>query len=118
MDATHTHLCLSRYNQPCLPYPATQLSEQLNDGRYFLQTWPQLCYLSFDGAKCFGTIVCKLDQHGEFLRGYIAMLVVEQPYRKLGIGEGSTFSVLAGDGLQHAMKVSLRYGMTMSMGEP
>ncbi|KAK9861103.1 hypothetical protein WJX84_009583 [Apatococcus fuscideae] len=54
--------------------------------KYFLHHWPQLCVLAFDGSSCFGTIVCKLDQHGEFLRGYIAMLVVEQPYRKLGIG--------------------------------
>ncbi|KAK9846812.1 hypothetical protein WJX84_008589 [Apatococcus fuscideae] len=54
--------------------------------RYFLQTWPQLCFLAFDGSSCFATIVCKLDQHGNFMRGYIAMLVVERPYRKLGIG--------------------------------
>ncbi|KAK9824186.1 hypothetical protein WJX72_008406 [[Myrmecia] bisecta] len=55
--------------------------------RYFLHNWPQLCYLAYEGAHCFGTIVCKMDQHRDALmRGYLAMLVVEKPYRSLGIG--------------------------------
>lgn len=55
-------------------------------GRYFLHCWPKLCFMAFDGAHCFGTVVCKMDIHGELLRGYIAMLVVEHAYRGLGVG--------------------------------
>ena len=55
--------------------------------RYFLQNWPQLAFLAYDGDHCFGTVVCKMDVHREqMLRGYLAMLVVEKPYRSLGTG--------------------------------
>ncbi|DBA82808.1 hypothetical protein WJX77_011160 [Trebouxia sp. C0004] len=55
--------------------------------RYFLHNWPQLAFLAYDGDHCFGTIVCKMDVHREqMLRGYLAMLVVEKPYRSLGTG--------------------------------
>ncbi|KAK9832039.1 hypothetical protein WJX81_000834 [Elliptochloris bilobata] len=54
--------------------------------RYFLHSWPTLCYMAFDGAHCFGTVVCKMDMHNDLLRGYIAMLVVEHAYRGLGVG--------------------------------
>lgn len=33
-----------------------------------------------------GAIVCKSDKHGETLRGYIAMLVVDKAFRKHSIG--------------------------------
>lgn len=33
-----------------------------------------------------GSVVCKLDNHGGMMRGYIAMLVVEKLYRKYKIG--------------------------------
>lgn len=56
--------------------------------RFFLHNWPKLCFLSFDGEHCFGTVVCKLETRSENLqRGYIAMLVVEEKYRKLGVGQ-------------------------------
>lgn len=58
--------------------------------RFFLQNWPDLCWLAFDGQQCFGTVVCKQDKHGEMLRGYIAMLVVTDEYRGLGVGLIST----------------------------
>eukprot|EP01025_Chloroclados_australasicus_P017507 TRINITY_DN1893_c0_g1_i3.p2 TRINITY_DN1893_c0_g1~~TRINITY_DN1893_c0_g1_i3.p2 ORF type:complete len:199 (-),score=24.24 TRINITY_DN1893_c0_g1_i3:521-1117(-) len=59
--------------------------------RYFLHNWPNLCFLVYDTSKgegCppFGTIVCKADMHGALMRGYIAMLVVEDQYRGKGIG--------------------------------
>lgn len=37
--------------------------------------------------QCVGAIVCKLDLHRKVVRrGYIAMLAVDQNYRKLKIG--------------------------------
>lgn len=55
--------------------------------RYFLRTWPDLCWLAYDDEHCFGTVVCKKDDHRGSMRGYLAMLVVEKPYRALGVGE-------------------------------
>jgi peptide alpha-N-acetyltransferase len=53
--------------------------------RYFITLWPDLCFMAFDGDKCVGTIVCKMGQHQNTFRGYIAMLVVIKPYRGKGI---------------------------------
>ena len=51
--------------------------------RYFINNWPQLCYLAVVRPKDGGTptvvgvIVCKQDTHRSgALRGYIAMLAV------------------------------------------
>lgn len=55
--------------------------------RYFIHNWPKLCFLAMDGDHCVGAIVCKLDIHRQVVkRGYIAMLAVEQAYRKLKVG--------------------------------
>lgn len=56
--------------------------------RYFIHNWPKLCYLAFDAEKkCVGAIVCKLDTHKKMMRrGYIAMLAIDQNYRRRGIG--------------------------------
>ncbi|XP_044255803.1 N-alpha-acetyltransferase 30 [Tribolium madens] len=55
--------------------------------RYFIHNWPKLCFLAMCKDNCVGAIVCKLDAHRKVLkRGYIAMLAVDQNYRKLGIG--------------------------------
>lgn len=57
--------------------------------RYFLQQWPQLCFLALDGergAAPVGVIVCKCDDHRGTLRGYIAMLVVDEACRGRGVG--------------------------------
>eukprot|EP00899_Mesostigma_viride_P015564 jgi/Mesvir1/24008/Mv10754-RA.1 len=54
--------------------------------RYFLHNWPQLCFLAMVGDTCVGTVVGKMDQHRHFFRGYIAMLVVDKPYRSKGMG--------------------------------
>ena len=62
--------------------------------RYFLHSWPKLCWLAFDGPACFGVVVCKADDHRGSLRGYIAMLVVQNSYRGLGVGEQQPESAL------------------------
>uniref|UniRef100_A0A1B6DB49 N-terminal methionine N(alpha)-acetyltransferase NatC n=1 Tax=Clastoptera arizonana TaxID=38151 RepID=A0A1B6DB49_9HEMI len=55
--------------------------------RYFIHNWPKLCFLAMDGTKCVGAIVCKLDMHRKVVkRGYIAMLAVDEKYRKRKIG--------------------------------
>ena len=37
--------------------------------------------------QCVGAIVCKLDLHKKIVRrGYIAMLAVDEKYRRCGIG--------------------------------
>jgi len=55
--------------------------------RYFLNNWPDLCFLAMKDETCVGTIICKLgiDKKG-FNRGYIAMLAVDSTLRKMGIG--------------------------------
>ncbi|KAL3526219.1 hypothetical protein ACH5RR_014591 [Cinchona calisaya] len=53
--------------------------------RYFVYLWPQLSFLAFHEGKCVGTVVCKMGEHQNTLRGYIAMLVVLKPYRGRGI---------------------------------
>jgi len=55
--------------------------------RYFIHNWPHLCFLAMHDGKCVGAIVSKLDFHKKTVkRGYIAMLAVDQKYRKLKIG--------------------------------
>lgn len=39
-----------------------------------------------DVDKSVGAIVCKLDAHRKVRRGYIAMLAVDENYRKQHIG--------------------------------
>lgn len=43
---------------------------------------------ALDGNHCVGAIVCKLDVHKKHSRrGYIAMLAVDEKYRKRKIGK-------------------------------
>ncbi|KAK7376832.1 hypothetical protein VNO80_02249 [Phaseolus coccineus] len=44
-----------------------------------------LSFLAFHKGKCVGTVVCKMGEHRNTFRGYIAMLVVIKPYRGRGI---------------------------------
>ncbi|XP_019630871.1 PREDICTED: N-alpha-acetyltransferase 30-like [Branchiostoma belcheri] len=55
--------------------------------RYFIHNWPKLCFLAMSGGRCVGAIVCKLDMHKKMVRrGYIAMLAVDENYRRKSIG--------------------------------
>lgn len=55
--------------------------------RYFIHNWPKLCFLAIHEGTCIGAIVCKLDMHRNVVkRGYIAMLAVDEKYRKRKIG--------------------------------
>jgi len=55
--------------------------------RYFIHNWPNLCFLARHGSEYVGAIVCKLDFHKKTTkRGYIAMLAVDENYRKRKIG--------------------------------
>ncbi|XP_067011668.1 N-alpha-acetyltransferase 30 [Anabrus simplex] len=55
--------------------------------RYFIHNWPKLCFLAMHENECVGAIVCKLDVHRKVVkRGYIAMLAVDEKYRKRKIG--------------------------------
>jgi len=53
--------------------------------RYFLMNFPQLSSLVYDGNKCVGVVVSKIDEHKSRLRGYIGMLAVDKEYRSRGI---------------------------------
>ncbi|CAM8995439.1 unnamed protein product [Rhodiola kirilowii] len=53
--------------------------------RYFVYLWPQLSFLAFHKGRCVGTVVCKMGEHRDTFRGYIAMLVVIKPYRGRGL---------------------------------
>ncbi|EFN54431.1 hypothetical protein CHLNCDRAFT_14420, partial [Chlorella variabilis] len=69
--------------------------------RYFLHNWPHLCFLVFKGDRCFGTVVAKMDVHRDkALRGYIAMVTVQQEFRYLGVGselvQRTIFAMVAG----------------------
>ncbi|GLV37117.1 N(alpha)-acetyltransferase 30 A [Carabus blaptoides fortunei] len=55
--------------------------------RYFIHNWPKLCFLAMCEGECVGAIVCKLDLHRKVIRrGYIAMLAVDEKFRKRSIG--------------------------------
>jgi len=54
--------------------------------RYFINNWPHLCIMAMVEDKCIGVIVSKLDNHRGIYRGYIAMLAVDEQYRKRRIG--------------------------------
>lgn len=43
-------------------------------------------FQAFHNGNCVGTVVCKMGEHRNTFRGYIAMLVVIKPYRGRGIG--------------------------------
>eukprot|EP00126_Sphaerothecum_destruens_P015507 Sdes_comp9517_c0_seq1m988 len=67
--------------------------------RYFINNWPQLCFYITDKnsptpQKCIGAIVCKLDQHRATHRGYIAMLAIDQSYRKQKLGSALAITAI------------------------
>lgn len=62
--------------------------------RYFVGQWPQACYFACVDGKEVGVIVCKMDAHRIYKRGYIAMLVVQKKQRHLGLGTGLVQSAI------------------------
>ena len=54
--------------------------------RYFINNWPDLTYIAYDGETPVGTVVAKLAMHKTSLRGYIAMITVIKSHRRRGIG--------------------------------
>jgi len=56
--------------------------------RYFINNWPELCFLILREDKIVATIVSKLDVHRcrNTYRGYIAMLAVDKGLRGKGLG--------------------------------
>jgi peptide alpha-N-acetyltransferase len=57
--------------------------------RHFVYNWPQLCIMCREKptGALVGIIICKAEAHKSGKkRGYIAMLVVDKPSRKRGIG--------------------------------
>ena len=63
--------------------------------RYFINNWPNLCINALRGgdgkddatAEVVGTIVCKAEKHRSgTMRGYIAMLAVDESLRGQGFG--------------------------------
>ena len=47
-----------------------------------------------DKQECVGAIVCKLDRYKEANRGYIAMLDVDEKYRRKKIGSNLVNSAI------------------------
>lgn len=71
---------------PCGPGIET-LHADFGKPRSVLLNWLPLAFLAYDGDHFLGTVVCKMEvNRGQMLRGYLAMLVVEKPYRFLGAG--------------------------------
>ena len=54
--------------------------------RYFVYNWSQHTHMAMYEGKCCGVVVCKLEQHRDYFRGYIAMLAVDEVLRGKGIG--------------------------------
>ncbi|KTW31052.1 peptide alpha-N-acetyltransferase MAK3 [Pneumocystis jirovecii RU7] len=77
--------------------------------RYFIHQWyenetlislslnyrPELCFLAKENDIIVGTIICKLENHKKYLRGYIAMLAVKKEYRKRGIASKMVEKILS-----------------------
>ncbi|CDK24833.1 unnamed protein product [Kuraishia capsulata CBS 1993] len=59
--------------------------------RFFLNSWPQLCYTAVDSEDPDTIIACiisKVEPHRNVrMRGYIGMLAVEPKFRGLGIAK-------------------------------
>lgn len=81
--------------------------------RYFIHNWPKFCFLAMDGEKCVGAIVCKLDIHRKVIRrGYIAMLAVDENFRKMKIGSNLVLKAIRAMVLDDADEVVLETEIT------
>lgn len=54
--------------------------------RYFLNQWPEFCFIALEEENSVGTIVCKMEDRMGRKRGYIAMLAVDPKHRGKKIG--------------------------------
>ncbi|KAK6203524.1 acyl-CoA N-acyltransferase [Scheffersomyces amazonensis] len=59
---------------------------------YFLNTWPQYCFIvrqpKPNDHNIIGVIISKVEPHRNVrMRGYIGMVVIDPSFRKLGIGK-------------------------------
>lgn len=56
--------------------------------RFFLNQWPELCYIARANNELIGVIVCKIEPHRNVrTRGYIGMLAVKKEHRGRGIAK-------------------------------
>jgi peptide alpha-N-acetyltransferase len=64
--------------------------------RYFMDVCPQHCRIATDTStgKIIGAIVGRQTTKGNCVKGYIAMLVVLEAYRKQGIGKRLAIEVI------------------------
>ena len=104
-DLTYVAYDSEHYLQGIIDLIKVDLSEPYSifTYRYFINNWPELCFLALmpaphgglapveragHPAQCVvGCIVCKQDKHRSgALRGYIAMLAVHHSMRKRGMG--------------------------------
>ncbi|KAJ5077256.1 n-alpha-acetyltransferase 30 [Anaeramoeba ignava] len=53
--------------------------------RYFLQSWPHLCFNVISEGQIIGSVISRAQMHHEKMRGYIAMLAVSPKFRRRGI---------------------------------
>ncbi|XP_017098475.2 N-alpha-acetyltransferase 30 [Drosophila bipectinata] len=76
--------------------------------RYFVYNWPNLCLFAKDGDRYVGVIVSKLEMTlAGVAQGYIAMLAVDESYRKRGIGKALVVMVVEAMALMDASMVVL-----------
>lgn len=105
-DGTTADVVIARYTggdqlRQIMALMSAELSEPYSifTFRHFLEGWPHLCFVAHDRAsgRLVGAIVNKaeLRQRTQRVRGYVAMLAVERPYRRGGLGRR-----LAATGLQ------------------
>jgi peptide alpha-N-acetyltransferase len=80
--------------QTIIKYMELNLSEPypIYTYRYFVQKWPELCFLAMYEGECIGCVVSKLENQRKKdsalvrYRGYIAMLAVDPTRRRCGLG--------------------------------
>lgn len=77
--------------------------------RYFIHNWPQLCFLALHQDKIVGAIVCKNGLYkNNIKRGYIAMLAVNENYRRKRIGSNLVKKAIIAMQQMEADEVSCR----------
>ena len=64
--------------------------------RAFIEKWPALTIMARSGGKVIGAVVCQKERRKKTgaVRGYIAMLAVDDEHRKKGIGRTLVVEVI------------------------